>query len=156
MPASSSMAVAALSCRRWPLRRSSTTTARFLRTVQSVCAKMEISLQPARPHTPTDKSPLERWFRTLSQALLVALPGYKGSDVHSRGLEAEDGAFYFLGELEAIIREWVQLYHCVPRQGRRALGPEIPAWTWSPGHSCWNTGIALREPSGPGPPGSGL
>lgn len=76
--------------------------------VQSVCAKMEISLQPARPHTPTDKSPLERWFRTLSQSLLVALPGYKGSDVRSRGLEAEDGAFYFLGELEAIIREWVQ------------------------------------------------
>ena len=76
--------------------------------VQSVCPKMEISLQPARPHTPTDKSPLERWFRTLSQALLVALPGYKGSDVHSRGLEAADGVFYFLGELEAIIREWVQ------------------------------------------------
>jgi transposase InsO family protein len=98
--------------------------------VQSVCAKMEISLQPARPHTPTDKSPLERWFRTLSQSLLVALPGYKGSDVHSRGLEAEDGAFYFLGELEAIIREWVQVYHCTPHTG--LCVPEIPGLDMSP------------------------
>jgi transposase InsO family protein len=99
--------------------------------LQSVCAKMEISLQPARPHTPTDKSPLERWFRTLSQALLVALPGYKGSDVHSRGLEAEDGAFYFLGELETIIREWVQrCYHCSPHSG--LCVPEIPGLDMSP------------------------
>jgi transposase InsO family protein len=99
--------------------------------VQSVCAKMEISLQPARTHTPTDKSPLERWFRTLSQSLLVALPGYKGSDVHSRGLEAEDGAFYFLGELEAIIREWVQrCYHCSPHTG--LCVPEIPGLDMSP------------------------
>lgn len=74
--------------------------------IQSVCAKLKISLQPARPKTPTDK-PVERWFRTLNQGLLAALPGYKGSDVHSRGEKVEDEAFFFLDELEAIIREWI-------------------------------------------------
>ncbi|MFE3143974.1 helix-turn-helix domain-containing protein [Streptomyces scopuliridis] len=38
--------------------------------LRSVCAKLEISLQPARPHTPTDK-PVERWFKTLNQGLLL-------------------------------------------------------------------------------------
>jgi transposase InsO family protein len=77
--------------------------------VESVCARFGISLQPARPRTPTDKSPLERWFRTLAEGLLVALPGYKGADVHSRGLDVEAQAFFFLDELEAIIREWIGL-----------------------------------------------
>ncbi|MET7703612.1 hypothetical protein [Streptomyces sp. NPDC005485] len=74
--------------------------------IQSVCAKLDISLQPARPKTPTDK-PVERWFRTLNQGLLAALPGYKGSDVHSRGEKVEDEVFFFIDELEAIIREWI-------------------------------------------------
>ncbi|MFI1486502.1 hypothetical protein [Streptomyces sp. NPDC020747] len=39
--------------------------------IQSVCAKLDISLQPARPKTPTDK-PVERWFRSLNQGLLAA------------------------------------------------------------------------------------
>lgn len=100
------------------------------RNVESVCAKFGISLQPARPRTPTDKSPLERWFRTLADGLLVALPGYKGADVHSRGLDVHDQAFFFLDELEAVIREWIGLYHrrahdglCVPEVPRLAMSP---------------------------------
>ena len=43
-------------------------------------------LGPAgRPLTPTDKAAIERFFRTLSEGLLAALPGYKGPDVYSRG-----------------------------------------------------------------------
>jgi len=63
--------------------------------IRSVCAKLDISLQPARPYTPTDK-PLERWFKTLNEGLLAALPGYKGPDVHGRGEAVESQAFYFL------------------------------------------------------------
>lgn len=59
--------------------------------VRSVCAKLRISLQPARPKTPTDK-PVERWFGTLNKGVLAALPGYKGSDVHSRGEKVADPA----------------------------------------------------------------
>src|SRR6266581_874968 len=32
-----------------------------------------------------EKGPVERFFRTLREDLLQALPGYKGPDVHSRG-----------------------------------------------------------------------
>ncbi len=99
--------------------------------VESVCARFGISLQPARPKTPTDKSPLERWFKTLSEGLLVALPGYKGADVHSRGLDVEAQAFFFLDELEAIIREWIGLvYH--PRPHRGLCIPEVPGLDVSP------------------------
>ncbi|SHN30813.1 Mu transposase C-terminal domain-containing protein [Streptomyces yunnanensis] len=98
--------------------------------IQSVCAKLDISLQPARPKTPTDK-PVERWFRTLNQGLLAALPGYKGSDVHSRGEKVEDEAFFFIDELEAIIREWItQVYH--RRRHRGLCVPEVPGLQLSP------------------------
>ncbi len=98
--------------------------------IQSVCAKLDISLQPARPKTPTDK-PIERWFRTLNQGLLAALPGYKGSDVHSRGEKVEDEAFFFIDELEAIIREWItQIYH--RRHHRGLCVPEVPGLKLSP------------------------
>jgi len=98
--------------------------------LNSVCARFGISLQPARPRTPTDKSPLERWFRSLNDGLLVALPGYKGADVHSRGLDVENEAFFFLDELETIIRQWVHLYHQRPHDG--LCVPEIPGLELSP------------------------
>lgn len=98
--------------------------------IQSVCAKLDISLQPARPYTPTDK-PVERWFKTLGEGLLAALPGYKGSDVHSRGEKVEEQAFFFLHELEAIIREWItQIYHRRHHRGLRV--PEVPGLKLSP------------------------
>ncbi|MCX4759605.1 integrase [Streptomyces sp. NBC_01275] len=119
--------------------------------IESVCAKLDISLQPARPHTPTDK-PVERWFRTLNQGVLAALPGYKGPDVYSRGEKVEDEAYFFLDELEAIIREWITLvYH---RRHHRGLKiPEVPGLKLSPlemyEHGIMRAG-PLRIPSRPG------
>ena len=98
--------------------------------IQSVCAKLAISLQPARPRTPTDK-PVERWFRTLNQGLLAALPGYKGADVHSRGEKVEQEAFFFLDELEAVIRDWIsRVYHRCHHRG--LVIPEVPGLKLSP------------------------
>ena len=54
----------------------------------SVCRRMGISIQPARLRTGRDKGPVERFFRTLREELLQALPGYKGPDVHSRGRDS--------------------------------------------------------------------
>ncbi len=51
----------------------------------SVCRRMGISIQPARLRTGRDKGPVERFFRTLREGLLEALPGYKGPDIHARG-----------------------------------------------------------------------
>ncbi len=119
--------------------------------IASVCAKLDISLQPARPYTPTDK-PVERWFKTLNQGLLAALPGYKGPDVHSRGEKVEEEAYFFLDELEAIIREWITLvYH---RRVHRGLTvPEVPGLKLSPlemfEHGVTRAG-PLRIPSRPG------
>jgi transposase InsO family protein len=97
----------------------------------SVCARLGISIQPARPYTPTDKAPVERFFRTLREGLLQALPGYKGPDVYSRGRDVEDHAFYFLDELEQIIREWVgTCYHTRPHEG--LVIPEVPGLDVSP------------------------
>jgi transposase InsO family protein len=97
----------------------------------SVCRRMGISIQPARLRTGRDKGPVERFFRTLREDLLQALPGYKGPDVHSRGLNPEADAFFFLDEMEAIIREWVAaVYHSRPHSS--LLDPHLPKLRMSP------------------------
>jgi len=97
----------------------------------SVCQRMGISIQPARLRTGRDKGPVERFFRTIREDLLQALPGYKGPDVHSRGLDPESEAFFYLDELEAIIREWVAVvYHHRPHDG--LIDPHVPGLQMSP------------------------
>jgi len=85
---------------------------------RSVCSRLGISIQPAIPDKPTDKPSLERFFRTLRQSLLEHLPGYKGLDVAAGGHQVEGGAFYYVGELEQLIREWVgRVYHHTAHAG---------------------------------------
>jgi transposase InsO family protein len=99
--------------------------------LSSVCARLGISIQPARPDKATDKAAVERFFRTLREGLLQALPGYKGPDVYSRGRDVEVHAFYFLDELEQIIRDWVgSCYHTRPHEG--LVIPEVPGLEVSP------------------------
>ncbi|RKT84574.1 Mu transposase, C-terminal [Saccharopolyspora antimicrobica] len=99
--------------------------------VTSVCRRMSISIQPARLRTGRDKGPVERFFRSLREDLLQALPGYKGPDVHSRGLAPESEAFFFLDELEAIVREWIAVvYHHRPHGG--LVEPHLPKLPLSP------------------------
>ncbi|MET8013968.1 helix-turn-helix domain-containing protein [Streptomyces sp. NPDC005271] len=97
----------------------------------SVCRRMGISVQPARLRTGRDKGPVERYFRTLREDLLQRLPGYKGPDIHSRGLNPEKDAFFFHHELEAIIREWTAVtYHRRPHEG--LVDPHLPKVELSP------------------------
>lgn len=110
----------------------------------SVCERLGISVQPARPYQGTDKAALERFFRTLGEQLLVALPGYKGPDVYSRGKDVESEAFYFLDELEVIIRQWVNAcYHRAKHAG--LCVPEVPGLDLSPlemfGHGVARAGF---------------
>jgi transposase InsO family protein len=92
--------------------------------VISVCTRLGMSIQPAQPKKPTDKPTVERFFRTLREGLIQHLPAYKGPDVHSRGERIEDQAFFYLHEVEEIIREWVsEVFH------RRAHeGLVVPQW----------------------------
>jgi transposase InsO family protein len=93
--------------------------------VISVCTRLGISIQPAQPKKPTDKPTLERFFRTLREGLIQHLPAYKGPDVHSRGEDVEDAAFFYLHELEDIVREWIALVFTdrTPKCPCRSPGP---------------------------------
>ncbi|HVX70230.1 MAG TPA: Mu transposase C-terminal domain-containing protein [Mycobacteriales bacterium] len=99
--------------------------------IKSVCARLGISIQPCRPYTPTDKGPCERFFKTLRQGLLETLPGYKGPDVYSRGRDVENASYYFIDQLDAIIRGWIEdVYHQKPVRG--LIVPESPRVNLSP------------------------
>lgn len=99
--------------------------------VLGACQRLGINVQPAIPRKPTDKPALERFFRTLRQGLLEYLPAYKGPDIASRGLDVEGRAFYYVSELEQILREWVgSVYHrsrhtglCIPECAGVKLSP---------------------------------
>jgi transposase InsO family protein len=97
----------------------------------SVCARMGISIQPARIREPRDKAPVERFFRSVREDLLQHLDGYKGPDLNSRGLDVESRAFYYIDELEDIVREWVAtVYH--HRRHRGLVEPGLPSARMTP------------------------
>jgi transposase InsO family protein len=117
--------------------------------LMSACARLGISIQPGRVYQATGKGPLERWFRTLGEQLLAALPGYKGPDAYRRGKNPEQQAFYFLDELETIIRRWTaDCYHRQPHTG--LCVPEAPGLEVSPlemfGHGIARAGY-LQVPA---------
>lgn len=118
----------------------------------SVCQRLGISVQPARPLTPFDKAAVERFFRTLSEGLLTALPGYKGPDVYSRGKDPEGCAYFFTSELEQVIQEWIdRIYHRRPQAG--LADPQVPGLELSPAEMlAQGTARAgrLKIPSHPG------
>lgn len=120
--------------------------------LMSVCERLGVSVQPARPLTPTDKAAVERLFRTLREGLLAALPGYKGPDVHSRGADPEGCTYFFVNELEQVIREWIsEIYHMRPHAG--LVEPQVPGLELSPAE-MFEAGLAravrLRIPAHPG------
>lgn len=97
----------------------------------SACARLGITVQPALPYTPTDKPTVERFFRTIREGLLQHLPGYKGPDIYNRGKDVEAQAFYYVSELEQIIREWVgTIYHHTKHDGLAV--PHVPGASFSP------------------------
>jgi transposase InsO family protein len=99
--------------------------------VNSVCQRLGISIQPARIRTGRDKGVIERFFRTLREDLLQVLPGYKGADVYSRGESPELETFFYIDELEQIIRQWIAaVYHNRPHGG--LVDPSVPGLRMSP------------------------
>lgn len=71
------------------------------------CARMGISLQLARPYTPTDKAQVERVFRTIREDFVDRLDGYKGPNIFARGKAPETEAYYFIDEIDAKFAAWV-------------------------------------------------
>jgi transposase InsO family protein len=101
--------------------------------VTSTCRQLGISIQPARVRVAYDKGPVERFFLTVRQKFLQELPGYKGPDVYSRGVAPERDAFFFIDELEALLREWIAVYyHNKPHDGVGEVG-------------LWNLGMSPAQ-----------
>jgi transposase InsO family protein len=107
---------------------------------QDGCARLGISIQLARPYRPTDKSHIERTFRTIRESLLEKLPGYKGPDVRSRGANPEDDACLSVGELEEIFAQWVATWWQVRHHSGLHL-PGQPKIRLSP-NEMYDEGIA--------------
>ena len=101
--------------------------------VKDGCDLLGITIGLARPYTPTDKAHVERVFGTINHGFVQRLPGYKGPDIHSRGVRkyVEDGAFYTLDEIDTLFAAWVAVeYQNAPHDGLRH--PALPGVMLSP------------------------
>uniref|UniRef100_UPI003D945E54 hypothetical protein n=1 Tax=Gordonia sp. B7-2 TaxID=3420932 RepID=UPI003D945E54 len=115
----------------------------FLSThVLDVCHRKGINVMPAQPYKPTDKPTVERFFLTLRQELIMRLPGYTGPDVHSRGKRPEKQSFYFMHELELIIRNWICRYYHKNRHSG-LIHPGFPTQKQSP-NSMYELSVAVH------------
>ena len=77
------------------------------RTFQDVCTRLGIHVQRSRVRRPTDKSPIENVFKQITQGFCQRLPGHKGRDVPSRGIDVEKKALYYIEEIDLLFAEWV-------------------------------------------------
>lgn len=108
--------------------------------LNSVCQRLGMSMQPARVRVGRDKGPLERFFGTVREGLLQYLPGYKGPDVNSRGLDVEDHACLYIDQLETIFNEWVAtVYHHRKHDG--LIDPGLPSARLTPAQ-MFSQGVA--------------
>jgi hypothetical protein len=95
------------------------------------CQTLGISVQPAHPRTPTDKSVVERTFQSVNTLFCQHVRAYKGANTTMRGAGVDADAVWTVGQLQDLFDEWVvagwqprphdALRH--PLLGGRALSP---------------------------------
>ncbi|MFC5188130.1 Mu transposase C-terminal domain-containing protein [Actinomadura harenae] len=99
-------------------------------TFTSACELLGISLQPARPRTPTDKAIVERTFSSINSLFCQYVAGYTGSDVTRRGADPAAEAVWTLPQLQDLLDEWVITWQHRAHDGLR--NPYLPGRTLSP------------------------
>lgn len=98
-------------------------------TFISACRSLGISVQPARPATPTDKGVVERTFSSINTLFCQHVAGYVGSNVTRRGSDVE--AVWTLPELADLFQEWaIACWQHRPHDGLRS--PFLPGRALSP------------------------
>lgn len=102
-------------------------------TFSSACSLLGISLQLARPRTPTDKAIVERTFASINSLFCQYVAGYTGSDVTRRGSDPAAEAVWTLAQLQDLLDEWVICWQQRPHEGLRS--PYMPGRTLSPNES---------------------
>lgn len=102
-------------------------------TFSSACSLLGISLQLARPRTPTDKAIVERTFASINSLFCQYVAGYTGSDVTRRGSDPAAEALWTLAQLQDLLDEWIICWQHRPHEGLR--NPYMPGRTLSPNES---------------------
>ncbi|MFF4674378.1 Mu transposase C-terminal domain-containing protein [Streptomyces sp. NPDC001279] len=76
-------------------------------TFLRACERLGISVQRARPRTPTDKAIVEATFSAINTLFCQHLAGYTGRDVTRRGEKIEQAAVWTIPELQDLLEEWL-------------------------------------------------
>lgn len=110
--------------------------------ITSQMARLKIHYEPQRSYNPTDKSQVERVFRTIKDKFESLMPGFTGGSVYERGQQPEGEDLMTPGQYERRLRQCIDLYNHTDHQG--LLEPDDPFATWSPytlfGHLAAKTG----------------
>ena len=97
-------------------------------TFTRACERLGISIQRARPRTPTDKAIVEATFGSINTLFCQHVAGYTGSNTTLRGADAT--GVWTLPELQDLFDEWLLVWQARPHDAlrdpfmpRRALSP---------------------------------
>ena len=97
-------------------------------TFTRACERLGVSIQRARPRTPTDKAIVEATFGSINTLFCQHVAGYTGSNTTLRGLDA--AGVWTLPELQDLFDEWLLVWQARPHDAlrdpfmpRRALSP---------------------------------
>jgi hypothetical protein len=71
------------------------------------CQTLGISVQPARPYTPTDKGIVERTFHSINTLFSQYVAGYTGRDVTRRARTVEADGLWTMTQLQDLLDEWI-------------------------------------------------
>jgi len=74
-------------------------------TFLRACERLEISVQPAHPRTPTDKAMAERTFGSINTLFCQHVAGYTGSSVAQRDANVDEQAVWTLPQLQELFDE---------------------------------------------------
>jgi transposase InsO family protein len=99
-------------------------------TFLSACRTLGISVQPARPYTPTDKAIVERTFSSVNTLFCQYVAGYTGSDVTRRGRDVAADAAWTLPQLQDLLDEWIVTWQNRLHEGLRS--PYMPGRELTP------------------------
>ncbi|NVI89855.1 Mu transposase C-terminal domain-containing protein [Actinomadura sp. BRA 177] len=71
------------------------------------CDRLGISVQRARPNTPTDKAVVEATFPSINSLFTQYLAAHTGSNTDRRGRRVEEQAVWTVPELQDLLDEWL-------------------------------------------------
>jgi hypothetical protein len=98
-------------------------------TFTRACDRLGVSVQRARPRTPTDKPVVEATFASVNTLFCQHVASYTGSNVTLRG--ADVAAAWTLAELQDLLDEWI-LAGWQPRPHEALRDPLAPRRALSP------------------------